>query len=49
MFLWLAKKMEEVKGNTESLKVDNLMKLLKKKNNICNRAIEMVNNQIIFA
>lgn len=49
MFLWLAKKMEEVEGITESLKVINSMELLRKINNIRNRAIEMVNNQIIFA
>ena len=47
MFSRLVKQMEEREGVTEQLKVDNQMAWVARMNNICSRAIEIVNNDLI--
>lgn len=48
MFFRLVKEMADKQGVTEQLKSDNQMAWVGKMNNIRNRAIEIVNHQIIF-
>ena len=48
MFFRLVKEMADKQGVTEQLKSDNQMAWIGKMNNIRNRAIEIVNHQIIF-
>ena len=48
MFLRLVKQMAEAEGVTEQLKADNQMEWVGRMNNIRNRAMEMVNNDLIF-
>ena len=48
MFLRLVKEMADKQGVTEQLKSDNQMEWVRQMNNIRNRAIEIVNHQIIF-
>ena len=47
MFFRLVKQMEEREGVTEQLKADNQMEWVGRMNNICSRAIEIVNNDLI--
>ena len=47
MFSRLVKQMAEREGVTEQLKVDNQMEWVGRMNNICSRAIEIVNNDLI--
>jgi len=49
MFLRLVKKMAETEGVTEALKVADPMDWVGKMNNIRNRAMEIVNTNIIYA
>ena len=49
MFLRLVKKMAETEGVTEQLKADNQMEWVRRMNNIRNRAMEIVNAEIIYA
>lgn len=49
MFSRLAKQMAECEGVTEKLKADNQMEWVDRMNNIRNRAIEVVNTDIVFA
>ena len=48
MFSRLVKQMAEREGVTEQLKADNQMDWVQKMNNIRSRAIEIVNNDIIY-
>lgn len=48
MFLRLVKQMAEATGVTEQLKADNQMEWVRRMNNIRNRAMEMVNNDLIY-
>ena len=48
MFSRLVKQMAEHEGVTEQLKADNQMDWVQKMNNIRSRAIEIVNNDIIY-
>ena len=48
MFLQLVKSLAEKENVTEKLKVDNPMLWVQKMNNIRNRAMEIVNNEVIF-
>ncbi len=48
MFLRLVKEMADKQGVTEQLKSDNQMEWVRQMNNIRNRAIEIVNHQVIF-
>ena len=48
IFSRLVKQMAEREGVTEQLKADNLMDWVQKMNNIRSRAIEIVNNDIIY-
>ena len=47
-FLQLVKECAEREGVTEQLKVENPMEWIGRKNNICNRAEEAVNADLIF-
>ena len=47
MFSRLVKQMAEREGLTEQLKADNQMAWVGRMNNICSRAIEIVNNDLI--
>ena len=47
IFFRLVKQMAECEGITEQLRADNQMKWVARMNNICNRAKEIVNNEII--
>ena len=47
MFSRLVKQMAEREGVTEHLKADNQMEWVGRMNNICSRAIEIVNNDLI--
>ena len=47
MFSRLVKQMAEREGVTEQLKADNQMEWVGRMNNICSRAIEIVNNDLI--
>ena len=49
MFLRLVKQMAECEGVTEQLKVDNQLEWVRRMNNIRNRAIEAINNDLIYA
>lgn len=49
MFLRLVKQMAEMEGVTEQLKADNQIEWVGRMNNIRNRAMEMVNNDLIYA
>ena len=49
MFSRLVKQMAEAEGVTEQLKADNQMEWVRRMNNIRNRAMEMVNNDLIYA
>ena len=44
----LVKQMAEREGATEQLKADNQMEWVARMNNICNRATEIVNHDIIY-
>ena len=48
MFLRLVKQMAEAEGVTEQLNADNQMEWVGRMNNIRNRAMEMVNNELIY-
>lgn len=48
MFFRLVKQLAKKEGVTEQLKADNQMLLVKKMNNIRNRAEEIVNNELIL-
>ena len=48
MFSQLVKSLAEKENVTEKLKVDNPMLWVQKMNNIRNRAMEIVNNEVIF-
>lgn len=48
MFLRLVKEMADKQGVTEQLKSDNQMEWVRQMNYIRNRAIEIVNHQVIF-
>ena len=47
MLFRLVKQMAEREGVTEQLKADNQMEWVGRMNNICSRAIEIVNNDLI--
>ena len=49
MFLELVKQMAEREGATEQLKVQDQMLWVQRMNNIRNRAMEVVNNDLIYA
>ena len=49
MFFRLVEQMAEREGVTEELKVENFMQWVQKMNNIRNRAMEMVNADLIYA
>ena len=49
MFSRLVKQMAEAEGVTEQLKADNQMEWVCRMNNIRSRAMEMVNNDLIYA
>jgi hypothetical protein len=48
MFTQLVKSLAEKENVTEKLKADNPMLLVRKMNNIRNRAMEVVNSEVIF-
>ena len=48
MFFRLVKQMVEREGVTEQLKADNQMEWVARMNNICSRATEIVNNDLIY-
>ena len=48
MFLRLVKQMAEAEGVTEQLKADNQMEWVGRMNNIRNRAMEIVNGELIY-
>ena len=48
MFLWQVKQMAETEGVTEQLKADNQMEWVCRMNNIRNRAMEIVNSELIY-
>ena len=48
MFSQLVKSLAEKENITEKLKADNPMIWVQKMNNIRNRAMEIVNNEVIF-
>lgn len=49
MFLRVVKQMADNEGVTEQLKADNQLEWVQKMNNIRNRAIEVINNDLIYA
>ena len=49
MFYRLTKEMSETEGITEQLKEDNQLLWVQRKNNIHNRVIEIINNELIFS
>ena len=49
MFSRLVKQMAERENVTEQLKADNQLEWIQKMNNIHSRAMEIVNEEIIFA
>ena len=49
LYSLLIKQIAENENITEKLKSENLMLWVKKMNSICNRAMEVVNSDIIFA
>ena len=48
MFETLINRFKQTEGITEQLKAENQMEWVARMNNICNRAIEIVNNNIIY-
>lgn len=48
MFLRLVKQMAEMEGVTEQLKADDQMEWVGRMNNIRNRAMEIVNSELIY-
>ena len=48
LFSRLVKQMTEVEGVTEQLKADNQMEWVRRMNNIRNRAMEIVNTELIY-
>lgn len=48
MFSRLVKQLAEKEGVTEALKAENQMLWVRKMNNICNRATEIVNVELIY-
>ena len=48
MFSWLVKQMAANEGITEQLKADNQMDWISRMNNIRNRAMEIVNSELIY-
>ena len=48
MFSRLVKQMAEVESVTEQLKADNQMEWVGRMNNIQNRAMEIVNSELIY-
>ena len=48
MFLRLVKQMAEAEDVTEQLKADNQMEWVRRMNNIRNRAMEIVNSELIY-
>ena len=48
MFLRLVKQLAEAEGVTETLKAANQMEWISRMNNIRNRAMEIVNSELIF-
>ena len=48
MFFRLVEQLAEKEGVTERLKADNQMLWVQRMNNICNRATEIVNNELIY-
>lgn len=48
LFSRLVKQMAEMEGATEQLKADNQMKWIGRMNNIRNRAMEIVNSELIY-
>lgn len=48
LFLRLVKQMAEMEGVTEQLKADNQMEWVGRMNNIRNRAMEIVNGELIY-
>lgn len=49
MFLRLVKQIADSEGVTEKLKTDNQIEWVRKMNNIRNRAIEIINSDLIYA
>lgn len=49
MFLRLVNQIAEREGVTEQLKLENQLEWVRRMNNICNRAIEIVNQDIIYS
>ncbi len=49
MFFRLVKQMADNEGVTEQLKADNQLEWVQKMNNIRNRAMEVINNDLIYA
>ena len=49
MFSRLVKQIAETEGVTEQLKADKQMEWVRRMNNIWNRAMEMVNTELIYA
>lgn len=48
MFSQLVKQIAEREGMTEQLKAGNQLEWVRRINNICNRAMEIVNNDLIY-
>ena len=48
LFLWLVEQMADAEGITEALKASNQMKWVRQMNSIQNRAMEVVNTELIF-
>lgn len=48
MFLRLVKEIAEKENVTEKLKAENQMLWVQKMNSICNRALKIVNSELIF-
>ena len=48
IFSWLVKQMAKAEGVTEQLKADNQMEWVGRVNNIRNRAMEIVNMELIY-
>lgn len=49
MFFRLVNQMAEAEGITEKLKVSNQMEWVRRMNNIRNRAVEIINSELIYA
>ena len=49
IFFWLVKQMAEREGVTEQLKAQNQMEWVRRMNNIRNRAVEIVNTEIMYS